>query len=308
MPLSANSQRRLQQRRNLALVALDQPRIGRLIVARPAIFHAVFFGESLDLAVTEHGQSGQGGHHRRHAKAFVALAELVDGRALVGIAHEVDVALHDVGIELQSVLDHRAVLGVILVAQHDHEGAVVDAVHAQRADEVALHEPEGLGQQQRAGNLGGHAIHHLAPELVRHGAVELRLAHAVFSARRNGAARAGTGKPEPVKMPLGQGHGGVEADHGKQPRHVQDGLDHLLAHCWIQVVELRRVVPRKAGAVVAVIDVAGLAARAVAAAEDHGGVGLLEVVVLDLDLDTPVVRKIGSVEAVSRDKAGQAAR
>ena len=61
-------------------------------------------------------------------------------------------------------------------------------------------------------------------------------------------------------MALGQGHGGVEANDRKQARHVQDGLNDLLAHRGIQVVELRGVVPGKAGAVVAVIDVAGLAA------------------------------------------------
>ena len=103
-----------------------------------------------------------------------------------------------------------------------------------------------------------------------------------------------------MKVALGQSHGGVEANHRKQPRHVQNGLDHLLAHRRIQVVELRRVVPGKAGAVVAVIDVARFAAGLVAAAEDHRGVGLLEVVVLDLDLDAPVVREIGPVEAVGR--------
>ena len=99
-------------------------------------------------------------------------------------------------------------------------------------------------------------------------------------------------------MPLGQGHGGVEADDRKQARHVQDGLDDLLAHRGIQVVELGGVVPGKAGAVVAVVDVAGLAGLAVAALEDDGGIGLLVVVVFDLDLDARVVGEIGTVEAV----------
>ena len=202
----------LEQRRDLALVALDEPLVGRLFVARPAVLHAVLFGEAFDLAVAEHGQAGQGGHHDGDAEALVAGAELVDCRALVGIAHEVDVALHDVGIELERVLDDRAVLGVVLVAQHDHEGAVVDAVHAEGADEVAFHEPEGLGQQQRAGDFGGDAIDNLAPEFVRHAAVEFGLAHAVLGARGDGAAGAGTRKPEAVKVALGQGHGGVEAD------------------------------------------------------------------------------------------------
>ena len=129
----------LEQRGNLAFVALDHPGIGVFVVARPLVLHAVLLGEALDLAVAEHRQAGQRGHHRRNAKAFIALAELIDGRALVGIAHEVHVALHDVGVELQRVLDDRTVLGVVLVAQHHHEGAVVNAMHAQRANEVALH-------------------------------------------------------------------------------------------------------------------------------------------------------------------------
>jgi hypothetical protein len=101
-------------------------------------------------------------------------------------------------------------------------------------------------------------------------------------------------------MPLGQGHRGIEANHRKQPRHVENGLNHLLAHRRIQVVELRRVVPGKAGAVVAVVDVACLAAGLVAPAKNHGGVGLIEVVVLDFDFDAPIVRKIGPIVAVGR--------
>jgi hypothetical protein len=33
-----------------------------------------------------------------------------------------------------------------------------------------------------------------------------------------------------MKVPLGQRHGRVEANHRKQPRDMQDGLNHLLAH------------------------------------------------------------------------------
>ena len=200
-----------------------------------------------------------------NAEALVARAELIDGGAFVGIAHEVDVALHDVGIEFEGVLDDGAVLGVFLVAHHVHEGAVVDAMHAEGADEVALHEPEGLGEQQGAGNFGGDAVDDFAPEFLRHEAVEVGLAHAVFGARGNGAAGAWAGKPEAMKVALGQGHGRVETNDGKQARDVQDGLDDLLADGGVQVVELRGVVPRKAGAVVAVIDVAGLAGCAIAA-------------------------------------------
>ncbi len=236
----------------------------------------------------------------RDAEALVALAELVNGCALIGIAHEVDVALHDVGIEFEGVLDDRAVLGVVFVAQHDHEGAVVDAMHAEGANEVAFHEPESFGEQQGAGNFGGDTIDDFAPELVRHGAVEFGLVHGVFGARRDGSAGAGAGKPEAMEVSLGQGHGGVEADDREQARDVEDGLNDLLADGWIEVVELGGVVPGEAGAVVAVIDVAGFAGGLVAAAEDDGGVGLGVVVILDFDFDAAVGGEVGAFEAVGR--------
>ena len=46
----------------------------------------------------------------------------------------------------------------------------------------------------------------------------------------------------------------------------EDGLDDRLAHLRLQVVELRGVVPRHGGAVVAVVDVARLAAPVIARA------------------------------------------
>ena len=171
-------------------------------------------------------------------------------------------------------------------------------MHAEGADEVAFHEPEGLGKEQRSGNFGGDAIDDFAPELVGHAAVELGLAHAVFGAGGDGSAGAGAGKPEAMEVALGEGHSGVEADDGKEPRDVEDCLDDLLADGGVEVIELRGVVPGKAGAVVAVVDVAGFAAGFVAAAEDDGGVGLVAVVVLDFDLDAAIVGEIGAFEAV----------
>ena len=70
-----------------------------------AVLHAVFFSEALNLTVAEHGQAGERSHHGGDAEALVASAELIDGCSFIGIAHEVDVALHDVGIELEGVLD-----------------------------------------------------------------------------------------------------------------------------------------------------------------------------------------------------------
>ena len=281
-------------------MALNQPVIGPLFVARPIVFHAVLLGESLHLPVAEHGKAGKGGHHGRDTEALVAFAELVNRRFFIGIAHEVHVTLHDIGIELEGVLDDRAILGIVFIAQHHHEGAVVDAVHAQGADEVALHEPESLCEEQRSWDFGGDTVDDLAPEFVGHRPVEIGLAHAVFGARRDGPARTGSWEPQAMEVALGEGHRGIEANDGKQARDMEDGLNDLLAHRRIEVIELRSVVPRKAGAVVAVIDVAGLAGRLVAAAEDDCRVFLGEIAILDFDLHAAVGGDIGALEAIDR--------
>ena len=85
---------------------------------------------------------------------------------------------------------------------------------------------------------------------------------------------------------------------GKEARDVEDGLDDLFAYRGIEVVELRGVIPGEAGAVVAVIDVAGFAGGLVAAAEDDGRVGLGEVVVFDFDFNAAVGGNVGALKAV----------
>ena len=292
-----------QQGRDLSLVARDEALVGPLVEHCLLELHAVALGESLDLAVGEHGQAGKGRKQGADAEVLVAGAELVDGGTLVGVAHEVDVALQNVGIELDGLLKVGAVLGVLLVAQHVHEGGVVDAMHAESAHKVALEQPEGLGQQEGSGDLGGDAIHHLAPELVGHQRVELLLRHRILRARWDGAPRAGQREPEALNVAFGQHHRGVEADDGEEPRDVQNGLNDLLAHLGLGVVELRSVVPGKGGAVVAVVDVARLAVRVMAQTEGDRGVGLVVVAIVDLDLDAAVAGEVGPVEAVGREGA-----
>ena len=70
-----------------------------------------------------------------------------------------------------------------------------------------------------------------------------------------------------------------------------------------RVVELRRIVPGKTGAVVAVIHIARRAVVMVAQPEDNGCIGLVVVVVFNLDLDAAVGGKIRPVEAVGRERA-----
>ena len=94
----------LEQRGDLALVARDEALVGPLVHLGRLELHAVALGEAFDLAVAEHGQAGERGEQGADAEVLVAVAELVDGGALVGVGHEVDVALHDVGVELDGLL------------------------------------------------------------------------------------------------------------------------------------------------------------------------------------------------------------
>ena len=77
-------------------------------------------------------------------------------------------------------------------------------------------------------------------------------------------------------------------------------MDDLLAYGGIEVIELGRVVPWEAGAVISVVDVAGFTGSTVTASKDHGGVGLRKVVILDLDLSPAVVGEIGAFKTVGR--------
>ena len=220
----------VEQRDDLALVALDQPRVRLLVHRRPPELHPVLLGEALELAVPEHRQARQRREQRRDADVLVALAELLGRRLLVGVVHEVDVALEDLGVELEGLLEHAPVARVVLVAEHVHERAVVDPVHAQRPDEVALEQPERLGEEQRVGRLDGDPVDDLAPELGGHRGVELGLGHRpeLGPRRDRAAALAGTREPQPPDVLPRQHHRRVEADDREPSRDVDDRPDHLL--------------------------------------------------------------------------------
>jgi hypothetical protein len=135
---------------------------------------------------------------------------------------------------------------------------------------------------------------------VGHPPVELALADRVLGTRRDRAAAAGLGPPQPLDVLLGEDHRGVEADDREVPRDVEDRPDDLLADARVEEVELRGVVPREARAVVAVIDVAGAPGRPVDPLEDDRGVAVVPVVVLEDDADAVVVREVGAGEGVHR--------
>ncbi len=214
-----------EQGEYLALVPQDKVTVDHLVPVGATELHPVLFPQAFDLAVGEHGEARHGCHQRAHAEVLVPVPELLDGGLLVGVAHEVHEALEDLGIELQRVADGLPVAGVVLRFQHVHERAVVHPVHAEGADEETFQEPERFRQQQRVGSFPRHAVHHLPPELLRHGAVEIAARKPVAGPGRDVSARARLGEPQPLEVLLGEGHGGVEPDDREHPRHVEDGLE-----------------------------------------------------------------------------------
>ena len=174
-------------------------------------------------------------------------------------------------------------------------------MHAQRAYEVAFHHPERFGEEQRVGGLSRHPIDHLAPEFFREHRIKLVSGQTIFRARGNRAARARFREPQALIVLLRQRHGRIEADDGEVARHMQNSLNHRLAHFGFEIVQLRGIVPRKTGAIVAVIDVLGAARPLIDAFEDHGRVAVIEVVIFQVDSDAPIPRPIRSVEGVRRE-------
>ena len=122
----------------------------------------------------------------------------------------------------------------------------------------------------------------------------------MLGARRDPARGARLRPPQSLDVLLGEDHRGIEADDREAPRDVEDDPDDLLADGRIEEVELRRVVPREARPVVAVIDVALVAGLAVEPLEDDRRVAVVPVVVLEDDPDPRVRRQVGAGVRVGR--------
>ena len=248
--------------------------------------------------MAEHRKSGECCKKGAASEVLVAVSELGYGGFLVGVVHEVDVALEDVRVIFQSGLDHVAVLLVVLILEHVHEGAVVDAVHAQGADEVAFHHPEGLCKKQGVGKFALDAVYDLAPEFVGDASVELLGAHAVRSSSGYVSARARLGIPKPLDVPLGQRHGGIETDYREVSGNGQNLLNDSLTRGWVEEIQLSSIVPGHCCAVVAVEDIGGCTGSLVNSAEGYCGIGSVVIMVFNAYIDIGVVGKIRSVICV----------
>ncbi len=145
------------------------------------------------------------------------------------------------------------------------------------------------------------SIDDLAPELLRDGLLEILGRKAtVLRARGDGPARAGFGIPKPLYVLFSERHGRVETDNRRQARYVQDGLNHRFARFGVQVVDLRGVVPRHRGAVVAVIDITFVAGVTVLALKDDSRVRRVVVMVFQKDTHPVVLRQVGAIKAIAR--------
>jgi hypothetical protein len=112
--------------------------------------------------------------------------------------------------------------------------------------------------------------------------------------------RVGTPVPGAGEHLVEEQHGHVAADRVAVPADRRQRLAHGVLGSPTAVVELGGVVPGHRGAVVAVVDVARLAAPAILALEGHRSVGVVVVVVLDVDPDALVGRQVRSVVGVRR--------
>jgi len=292
-----------QQGKDLPLVTGDKAGIRSFIPIGTAVFHTVLFRIALHLPVAKHRQARHGGHHDADAKVLVIPAKLVDGRTLVGIVHKVHVPLEDARVELECVLDYQAILGVLFIAQHVHEGRVVHPVHAERTHEIAFHQPECLGEKQRVRRFLRRTVDDFPPELGRHAGVELLTGQPMLGARGDSAAAPRLRVPQPLDVGSHQRHRRVKADDGELPRNFQDGLDDRFAHARIEIIQLSGVVPGHAGAVVAVINVFCLSVPVIVALEHNCRVTAGVVVVFQVYADRGVLREVRPVEGVPGEGA-----
>ena len=111
------------------------------------------------------------------------------------------------------------------------------------------------------------------------------------------------GVPKAAYVLFGKNHRRVKADYRKVPGHVQNVLYYGLARGGVQKVDLRGVVPRHSGAVVSVVNVAGIPIRIINTLKNYRTVVFAVVVVFQEERNSAVLRKVFAVKGVLREGA-----
>src|SRR6185436_9208203 len=133
------------------------------------------------------------------------------------------------------------------------------AMHAERADEISLKQPERFSEQQCIRHFRRHAVNDFTPKLFGYRRIELSSGHAVLRPGWNRAAGTRFGEPKTLNMFLGESHRRIKADDREISRHMQDGLNDGFAYFSLGIIKLRCVIPWEGGAIVTVIDIADIA-------------------------------------------------
>ena len=191
-----------EEREYPAIMLSDKPFIRAFVVVGPPVFHSVLLMEAFNLSVPDHRKAGKRRQQRAYREVLVTVAELGDGRLLIGVVHEVHVALEDLRLEDKRVLYSQPVLLVLLILEHVHERGVVDPVHSECSHEVAFHHPESLCEKQCVRNFLSDPVNDLSPEFLRDSPVELLVGHGVSRSSCDISAAARFGVPESLDMSL----------------------------------------------------------------------------------------------------------
>ncbi len=138
--------------------------------------------QPFNLAMTKHRQSRHRRQHGRNTDIFIPGAKLFNRRFFIRVTHKIDKALQDLRIEGEDVFQGLPIFAILFLLQHIHKGAIVDPVHSQGTDEIALHQPESFSQQQGIRSLNSNPVNQFTPEFNRKMVIELFLTHGVITA------------------------------------------------------------------------------------------------------------------------------
>ena len=171
-------------------------------------------------------------------------------------------------------------------------------MHTQVAHKIALHQPEGLGDQERVRSFPVNAVNHLTPELDREGRGKILVGQGKGRTRLDSGAASRWWKPKAAEMLARQGHGGVKADQAETPGNGKDQVAHGLSDFRHQEVKLSRVVPGHMSAIVAMIDIAVLTAVMVMMLKDHCRITVIPVTLFNANADPLHLAQVRPAEII----------
>jgi len=249
----------------------------------------------------EHRETRHGGKQRADPEVFVTFPKLLHSRLFIRVVHEINITFEDLWIVHQRVFDQQSVFFVFFVAEHMHEGTVVNPVHAKRTHKVTFHQPKSFSQKEGIRNFCCNPIHHFTPKFFRHDLVKAFFGHGVIGTGRDISTAAWLREPQTLIVFFGQGHGCIEADDREFSGDIKNGLDDRFAYLRIQIVQLSRIVPGHAGSVVAMIDETGSTGVVVVMFEYHSCISAGVVMIFQVDANARTFGEIRSIELISRE-------